>query len=175
MTTVASAVQEDSRIKLLQVPPLTNSNIWVRVLIQRNPAHLYRSSTKQNPAVQEMMTDYSRVIEDILIISGRYLLVLLDKIGNQVGGGGIYFDDLLHALRRKGNKMDRLQFAIMFLLSTDSMPHLQVDQVVSALQDSEIDTFTFQYVKKLKSLNAALIREEFGYSDNFVGDLESPD
>ena len=31
-----------------------------------------------------MMTEYSRVIEDILIISGRYLLVLLDKIWYQV-------------------------------------------------------------------------------------------
>jgi sec1 family domain-containing protein 1 len=74
------------------------------------------------------------------------------------GGGGIDFDDLLDALRIKGNKMDRLRFAIMFLLSADSIPQLQVDQVESALQDSEIDTSAFQYVKKLKSLNAALVK-----------------
>ena len=46
----------------------------------------------------------------------------------------------------------------MFLLSTDSIPQLQVDQVESALQDSKIDTSTLQYVKKLKSLNAALVK-----------------
>ncbi|GKF38122.1 sec1 family transport protein SLY1, partial [Tanacetum coccineum] len=44
------------------------------------------------------------------------------------GGGGIDFDDLLDALRRK------------------------------ALQDSEIDTSTYQYVKKLKSLNMSLVK-----------------
>ncbi|CAH1424637.1 unnamed protein product [Lactuca virosa] len=70
--------------------------------------------------------------------------------------GGIDQGELLSVLKGKGSKTDKLRFAIMFLISTETIPQVEVEMVESALREAEVDTCAFQYVKKIKSLNVSL-------------------
>ncbi|CAI9301690.1 unnamed protein product [Lactuca saligna] len=70
--------------------------------------------------------------------------------------GGIDRGELLSVLKGKGSKTDKLRFAIMFLISSETIPQIEVEMVESALREAEVDTCAFQYVKKMKSLNVSL-------------------
>ncbi|XP_023728411.1 SEC1 family transport protein SLY1 [Lactuca sativa] len=70
--------------------------------------------------------------------------------------GGIDRGELLSVLKGKGSKTDKLRFAIMFLISSETIPQAEVEMVESALREAEVDTCAFQYVKKMKSLNVSL-------------------
>ncbi|CAL5417171.1 unnamed protein product [Camellia sinensis] len=69
--------------------------------------------------------------------------------------GGIDRTELLSVLKGKGTKLDKPGFAIMYLISSENMPHSEVEMVEEALKESEVDTSAFQYVKKIKSLNVS--------------------
>ncbi|KAL6346851.1 hypothetical protein AAG906_002968 [Vitis piasezkii] len=82
--------------------------------------------------------------------------------------GGIDRNELLSVLKGKGTKMDKLRFAIMFLISTESIPQSEVEMVEAALRESEVDTSAFQYVKKIKSLNVSLASANSASRSNIV-------
>lgn len=72
------------------------------------------------------------------------------------GGGSIDMSELLAVLNEKGTKMDKLRFAIVYLLSLKTINQAEVEAVEAALREAEVDTTAFQYVKKIKSLNLTL-------------------
>ncbi|KAL2529398.1 SEC1 family transport protein SLY1 [Forsythia ovata] len=82
--------------------------------------------------------------------------------------GGIDKNELLSVLRGKGSKMDKLRFAIMYLISTESLSPSEVEMVEVALRESEVDTSAFQYVKKIKSLNISLASANSASRSNIV-------
>ncbi|KAK3010817.1 hypothetical protein RJ639_011501 [Escallonia herrerae] len=82
--------------------------------------------------------------------------------------GGIDRGELLGVLKGKGTKMDKLRFAIMYLISTESLPQSEVDMVETALRESEVDTSAFQYVKKIKALNVSLASANSASRSNIV-------
>ncbi|KAL2493516.1 SEC1 family transport protein SLY1 [Forsythia ovata] len=82
--------------------------------------------------------------------------------------GGIDRNELLSVLRGKGSKMDKLRFAIMYLISTESLSPSEVEMVEVALRESEVDTSAFQYVKKIKSLNISLASANSASRSNIV-------
>ncbi|EEF41159.1 conserved hypothetical protein [Ricinus communis] len=82
--------------------------------------------------------------------------------------GGIDRNELLGVLRGKGSKMDKLRFAIIYLISTDSINQSEVEAVETALRESEVDTCAFQYVKKIKSLNVSLASANSASRSNIV-------
>lgn len=82
--------------------------------------------------------------------------------------GGIDRNELLSVLKGKGTKMDKLRFAIMYLISTESIPQSEVEMVEAALRESEVDASAFQYVKKIKSLNVSLASASSASRSNIV-------
>ncbi|KAL1827888.1 hypothetical protein ACET3Z_006300 [Daucus carota] len=82
--------------------------------------------------------------------------------------GGIDRSELSAVLKGKGTKMDKLRFAIMYLISTESLPPAEVEMVEAALRESEVDTSAFQYVKKIKSLNISLASANSANRSNIV-------
>ncbi|XP_059647389.1 SEC1 family transport protein SLY1 [Cornus florida] len=82
--------------------------------------------------------------------------------------GGIDRSELIGALKGKGTKMDKLRFAIMYLISTESLPQSEVEMVEAALRESEVDTSAFQYVKKIKSLNVSFASANSASRGNIV-------
>ncbi|KAL7619286.1 hypothetical protein Lser_V15G00024 [Lactuca serriola] len=82
--------------------------------------------------------------------------------------GGIDRAELLSVLKGKGSKTDKLRFAIMFLISTETIPQIEVEMVESALREAEVDTCAFQYVKKIKSLNVSLASANAASRSNIV-------
>ncbi|KAK3020931.1 hypothetical protein RJ639_046587 [Escallonia herrerae] len=82
--------------------------------------------------------------------------------------GGIDRGELLGVLKGKGTKMDKLRFAIMYLISTESLPQSEVDMVETALRESEVDIGAFQYVKKIKALNVSLASANSASRSNIV-------
>ncbi|KAL1818829.1 hypothetical protein ACET3Z_013698 [Daucus carota] len=82
--------------------------------------------------------------------------------------GGIDRSELVAVLKGKGTKMDKLRFAIMYLISTESLPPSEVEMVESALRESEVDSSAFQYVKKIKALNLSLASANSASRSNIV-------
>ncbi|KAJ4966262.1 hypothetical protein NE237_018111 [Protea cynaroides] len=82
--------------------------------------------------------------------------------------GGIDRNELLSVLRGKGSKVDKLRFAIIYLLSAETTPQSELEAVEAALRESEVDTCAFQYVKKIKSLNASLASASSASKSNIV-------
>ncbi|VVB04133.1 unnamed protein product [Arabis nemorensis] len=72
-----------------------------------------------------------------------------------IRGGSIDMSDLLSVLKGNGTKMDKLRFAIMYLISLETINQSEVEAVEAALREAEVDTSAFQYVKKIKSLNVS--------------------
>ncbi|KAL2936878.1 SEC1 family transport protein SLY1 [Bienertia sinuspersici] len=70
--------------------------------------------------------------------------------------GSIDWNELMGVLKGKGSKMDKLRFAIMYLISLETVPQSDAEMVETALREAEVDTSAFQYVKKIKSLNVPL-------------------
>ncbi|KAK9668225.1 hypothetical protein RND81_13G042700 [Saponaria officinalis] len=82
--------------------------------------------------------------------------------------GSIDRAELMSVLKGKGTKTDKLRFAIMYLISLENIPQLEVEMVESALREAEVDTSAFQYVKKIKSLNVSLASASSASKGNIV-------
>ncbi|TXG51619.1 hypothetical protein EZV62_024143 [Acer yangbiense] len=82
--------------------------------------------------------------------------------------GSIDRNELLGALKGKGSKMDKLRFAIIYLISLETINQSEVESVEAALRESEVDTSAFQYVKKIKSLNVSLASANSASRSNIV-------
>ncbi|WOK92848.1 SEC1 family transport protein SLY1 [Canna indica] len=70
--------------------------------------------------------------------------------------GSVDRSALLALLRGKGTKVDKIRLAITYLLSLETTPQSELEAIETALRESDVDTRAFQYVKKIKSLNASL-------------------
>ncbi|XP_051145101.1 SEC1 family transport protein SLY1 [Andrographis paniculata] len=82
--------------------------------------------------------------------------------------GGIDRSELLTVIKGKGSKMDKLRFAIMYLISAENIPSSEIEAVEAALRESEVDASAFQYVKKIKSLNVSLASANSASRSNIV-------
>ncbi|KAJ4829732.1 Vesicle trafficking between the ER and Golgi [Turnera subulata] len=82
--------------------------------------------------------------------------------------GGMDRSELLGVLRGKGSKTDKLRFAIMYLISSESINPSESEAVEAALRESEVDTRAFQYVKKIKALNVSLATANSASRSNIV-------
>ncbi|KAG6413575.1 hypothetical protein SASPL_126289 [Salvia splendens] len=101
-------------------------------------------------------------------IKGRTLNEFAEKESEMMVRGGIDRNELLGVLKGKGDKMDKLRFAIMFLISTETIPPSEIEAVETALREAEVDTSAFQYVKKIKSLNVSLASANSASRGNIV-------
>ncbi|CAF1706586.1 SEC1 family transport protein SLY1-like [Brassica napus] len=89
-------------------------------------------------------------------IKERSIDAFTKKESDMMMRGGIDRAELMAALKGKGTKMDKLRFAIMYLISTETINQSEVESVEAALNEAGADTSAFQYVKKIKSLNVSL-------------------
>ncbi|XP_022559692.1 SEC1 family transport protein SLY1-like [Brassica napus] len=89
-------------------------------------------------------------------IKERSLDVYTTKENAMIKGARINLSDLLSVLKTKGTKMDKVRFAIMYLLSLDTLHQPDLEAVELALREAEADTSAFLYLKKIKSLNVSL-------------------
>ncbi|KAK9287541.1 hypothetical protein L1049_015962 [Liquidambar formosana] len=101
-------------------------------------------------------------------IKERSLDSFAKKENDMMVRGSIDRSELLGVLRGKGTKMDKLRFAILYLISTEITNQSEVEAVESALRESEVDTSAFQYVKKIKSLNVSLASANSASRSNIV-------
>ncbi|XP_050363928.1 SEC1 family transport protein SLY1 [Argentina anserina] len=101
-------------------------------------------------------------------IKERSLDAFANKEYDMMARGGIDQKELLGALKGKGTKMDKLRFAIMYLISSESINQGEVELVEAALRECEVDTRAFQYVKKIKSLNVSLASANSASRNNIV-------
>lgn len=101
-------------------------------------------------------------------IKERSLDAFANKEYDMMARGSIDRNELLGALKGKGTKMDKLRFAIMYLISSESINQAEVESVEAALRESEVDTRAFQYVKKIKSLNVSLASANSASRSNIV-------
>ncbi|KAL7257293.1 hypothetical protein ACSBR1_003571 [Camellia fascicularis] len=101
-------------------------------------------------------------------IKDRSLDSFAKKESDMMVKGGTDRTELLSVLEGKGAKMDKLRFAIMYLISSETIPQSEVELVEAALRESEVDTSAFQYVKKIKSLNVSLANASSASRSNIV-------
>ncbi|XP_073273911.1 SEC1 family transport protein SLY1-like [Primulina huaijiensis] len=101
-------------------------------------------------------------------IKERSLDSYAKKESDMMGRGAIDRNELLAVLKGKGTNMDKLRFAIMYLISTESTPQSEVEAVEAALRESEVDSGAFQYVKKIKALNVSLASANSASKSNIV-------
>ncbi|KAJ7967083.1 SEC1 family transport protein SLY1 [Quillaja saponaria] len=101
-------------------------------------------------------------------IKDRSLDSFAKKEDDMMVRGSIERSELLGVLRGKGTKMDKLRFAIIYLISSESINQSEVEAVEAALRESEVDTSAFQYVKKIKSLNVSLASANSASRSNIV-------
>lgn len=101
-------------------------------------------------------------------IKERSLDSYAKKESDMMVRGGIDRNELLAVLKGKGSKTDKLRFAIMYLISTESLPQSEVEMVEAALKESDVDTSAFQYVKKIKSLNVSFASANSASRSNIV-------
>ncbi|XP_057749427.1 SEC1 family transport protein SLY1-like [Arachis stenosperma] len=90
------------------------------------------------------------------------------KTENAMMRGTLEWKDLLGVLKGPGTKMDKLRFAILYLISSETINQSEVDTVEAALRESEVDTAAFQYVKKIKALNASFASANSASRSNIV-------
>ncbi|KAE8724739.1 SEC1 family transport protein SLY1 [Hibiscus syriacus] len=60
-----------------------------------------------------------------------------------------YPNELLAVLKGKGTKMDKLRFAITYIISSETINPAEAEAVEAALIESEVDTSAFQTVEAL--------------------------
>ncbi|KAM7250298.1 hypothetical protein ACFE04_022181 [Oxalis oulophora] len=101
-------------------------------------------------------------------IKERSLDSYAKKENDMMVRGSIDRSELLGVLRGKGTKLDKLRFAIMYLISQETINPSEVEAVESALRESEVETSGFQYVKKIKSLNVSLSSANSASRNNIV-------
>lgn len=101
-------------------------------------------------------------------IKERSLDSYAKKESDMMVRGAIDRNELLAVLKGKGHNMDKLRFAIMYLISTESTPQSEVEAVEAALGESGVDSSAFQYVKKIKALNVSLASANSASKSNIV-------
>ncbi|GLT96893.1 hypothetical protein SLE2022_144840 [Rubroshorea leprosula] len=101
-------------------------------------------------------------------IKERSLDSYAKKENDMLVRGGIDRNELLGVLKGKGDKMDKLRFAIIYLISSETVNPSEVEAAETALRESEVDTSAFQYVKKIKSLNVSLASANSASRSNIV-------
>ncbi|XP_073040763.1 SEC1 family transport protein SLY1-like [Primulina eburnea] len=101
-------------------------------------------------------------------IKERSLDSYAKKESDMMCRGAIDRNELLAVLKGKGTNMDKLRFAIMYLISTESTPQSEVEAVEAALRESEVDSGAFQYVKKIKALTVSLASANSASKSNIV-------
>lgn len=101
-------------------------------------------------------------------IKERSLDTYAKKEDDMMVRGGIDRSEILGVLKGKGSKVDKLRFAIIYLISSENIPQSEVEMVEAALRESEVDTSAFQYVKKIKSLNVSLASANSASRGNIV-------
>ncbi|KAF9603929.1 hypothetical protein IFM89_039149 [Coptis chinensis] len=101
-------------------------------------------------------------------IKERSLDSYAKKENEMLTRGNFDRNELFSVLRGKGTKADKLRFAIIYLLSTETTPQSELEAVEAALRESEVDTCAFQYVKKIKSLNISLASANSASKSNIV-------
>ncbi|MED6118815.1 Vesicle trafficking between the ER and Golgi [Stylosanthes scabra] len=90
------------------------------------------------------------------------------KTENAMMRGTLEWKDLLGMLKGPGTKMDKLRFAILYLISSETINQSEVDTVEGALREAEVDTAAFQYVKKIKALNVSFASANSASRSNIV-------
>ena len=98
----------------------------------------------------------------------RSLDSYVKKENDMMVRGGIDRNELLGVLKGKGTKIDKLRFAIMYIISSETINPSEAEAVEAALRESEVDTSAFQYVKKIKSLNVSLASANSASRNNIV-------
>lgn len=101
-------------------------------------------------------------------IKERSLDSYAKKENDMMARGGIDRNELLSVLKGKGTKTDKLRFAVIYLISSESINQSEVEAVEAALRESEVDTSAFQYVKKIKSLNVSFSSANSASRSNIV-------
>ncbi|CAH9114393.1 unnamed protein product [Cuscuta europaea] len=87
-----------------------------------------------------------------------------------VRGGGVDRNEILGVLKGKGTKLDKLRFAIIYIISCENIPQSEIEMIEATLRECEVDTSAFQYVKKIKSLNVSLASANSAASRNNIVD-----
>ncbi|XP_075500960.1 SEC1 family transport protein SLY1-like [Primulina tabacum] len=101
-------------------------------------------------------------------IKERSLDSYAKKESDMMCRGALDRNELLAVLKGKGTNMDKLRFAMMYLISTESTPQSEVEAVEAALRESEVDSGAFQYVKKIKALTVSLASANSASKSNIV-------
>ncbi|CAL5056651.1 unnamed protein product [Urochloa decumbens] len=104
---------------------------------------------------RKKMIDKHTNIATVLLghIKERSLDRYCDCENDMLGKGTVDRNTLLDLLREKGTKEDKLRLAVTYILSFETPPPSELEQVEAALRESEVDMSAFQYVKRIKSLN----------------------
>ena len=84
--------------------------------------------------------------------------------------GNVDKNSLLSLIKGKGEKTDKLRLAITYLLSMETTPPSELEQIEEALLASEVDIGAFQYVKKIRSLNSSFASSATASSRNNIVD-----
>lgn len=103
-------------------------------------------------------------------IKERSLDTYAKKEDDMMVKGGIDRSEVLGVLKGKGTKLDKLRFAIIYIISSENIPQSEIETIEAALRESEVDTSAFQYVKKIKSLNVSLASANSAASRNNIVD-----
>lgn len=101
-------------------------------------------------------------------IKNRSLDSFAKKESEMLVRGGIDRNELIGVLKGKGTKLDKLRFAIMYLISMETIIQSEVEVIETALKESEVDISAFQYVKKIKSLNVSFASANSASRSNIV-------
>nr|CAD1821218.1 unnamed protein product [Ananas comosus var. bracteatus] len=106
---------------------------------------------------RKKMIDKHTNIATVLLghIKERSLDGYCDCENDMLVKGSVDRSMLLGLLRGKGTKEDKLRLAITYLLSFETPPPAELEQIETALRESEVDMYAFQYVKRIKSLNTS--------------------
>ncbi|GJN20421.1 hypothetical protein PR202_gb07797 [Eleusine coracana subsp. coracana] len=103
---------------------------------------------------KKMIDKHTNIATSLLgHIKERSLDGYCDCENDMLVNGTVDRNTLLSLLRGKGTKEDKLRLAVTYLLSFETPPSSELEQVEAALRESEVDMSAFQYVKRIKALN----------------------
>ncbi|KAL6883689.1 hypothetical protein ACP4OV_011103 [Aristida adscensionis] len=103
---------------------------------------------------KKMIDKHTNIATSLLgHIKERSLDGYCDCENDMLVNGTVDRNTLLGLLRGKGTKEDKLRLAVTYLLSFETPPSSELEQVEAALRESEVDMSAFQYVKRIKALN----------------------
>ncbi|TYJ50176.1 hypothetical protein E1A91_A01G188300v1 [Gossypium mustelinum] len=120
---------------------------------------------------KQVIDKHTNIATVLLVeIKERSLDSYVKKENDMMVRGGFDRNELLAVLKGKGTKMDKLRFAIMYIISSETInpAEAEAEAVEAAIVESEVDTGAFQYVKKIKSLNVSLASANSASRNNIV-------